>query len=52
MGSRAICLILTGDTVMFEQELNLYWKTVVDTILDGMMIVEINGAVVPVKKRV
>jgi hypothetical protein len=25
---------------MFEQELNKYWKTVVDTIQDGVMIVD------------
>jgi len=25
---------------MFEQKLNKYWKTVVDTIQDGVMIVD------------
>ena len=35
---------------MFEQELNLYWKTVVDTIQDGVMIVDIKGTIVSVNK--
>jgi PAS domain S-box-containing protein len=35
---------------MFEQELNNYWKTVVDTIQDGVMIVDINGTIVSVNK--
>ena len=33
---------------MFEQELNNYWKTVVDTIQDGVMIVNTEGRVVSV----
>lgn len=33
---------------MFEQELNEYWKTVVDTIQDGIMIVDKAGTVVSV----
>ena len=35
---------------MFEQELNDYWKTVVDTIQDGVMIVDIKGTIVSVNK--
>ncbi len=35
---------------MFEQDLNNYWKTVVDTIQDGVMIVDINGTIVSVNK--
>jgi len=31
---------------MFEQELNAYWKTVVDTIQDGVMIVDTAGTIV------
>ena len=31
---------------MFEQELNSYWKTVVDTIQDGVMIVDTDGTIV------
>ncbi len=33
---------------MFEQELNAYWKTVVDTIQEGVMIVDQEGAIVSV----
>ena len=33
---------------MFEQELNNYWKTVVDTIQDGVMIVNTEGRIVSV----
>ena len=35
---------------MFEQELNIYWKTVVDTIQDGVMIVDIDGTIVSVNR--
>ena len=35
---------------MFEQELNNYWKTVVDTIQDGVMIVDIKGTIVSANK--
>ncbi len=35
---------------MFEQELNIYWKTVIDTILDGVMIVDNAGTIVFVNK--
>jgi len=35
---------------MFEQELNIYWKTVVDTIKDGVMIVDKGGTIVSVNK--
>ena len=31
---------------MFEQELNKYWKTVVDTIQEGVMIVDPQGSIV------
>ena len=31
---------------MFEQELNVYWKKVVDTIKDGIMIVDTGGTIV------
>ncbi|MBW1992955.1 MAG: sigma 54-interacting transcriptional regulator [Deltaproteobacteria bacterium] len=35
---------------MFEQELNSYWKIVVDTIQDGIMIVDRGGTIVSVNK--
>ena len=35
---------------MFEQELNKYWKTVVDTIQDGVMIVDKVGTIVSANK--
>lgn len=35
---------------MFEQELNEYWKTVVDTIQDGIMIVDKAGTIVSTNK--
>lgn len=35
---------------MFESEVNRYWKTVVDTIHDGIMIVDPTGMVVSVNK--
>ncbi len=35
---------------MFENELNSYWKKVVDTIQDGVMIVDTGGAIVSVNK--
>ena len=35
---------------MFEQELNEYWKTVVDTIQDGIMIVDKTGTIVSTNK--
>ncbi|MEJ2096384.1 MAG: sigma 54-interacting transcriptional regulator, partial [Deltaproteobacteria bacterium] len=34
----------------FEQELNNYWKTVVDTIQDGVMIVNTEGIIISVNK--
>jgi PAS domain S-box-containing protein len=37
---------------MFEQELNAYWKTVVDTIKDGIMIVDKYGTIISVNKGV
>jgi two-component system response regulator HydG len=35
---------------MLEQELNSYWKTVVDTIQDGLMIVDRGGMIVSVNQ--
>jgi two-component system response regulator HydG len=35
---------------MLEQELNAYWKTVVDTIQDGLMVVDKEGTIVSVNK--
>jgi len=35
---------------MFEQELNEYWKTVVDTIQDGIMILDKAGTIVSANK--
>ncbi len=35
---------------MFEQDLNIYWKKVVDTIQDGVMIVDKGGCIVSVNK--
>jgi len=35
---------------MFEQDLNMYWKTVVDTINEGVMIVSPDGKIVSVNQ--
>ncbi len=35
---------------MIEQELNRYWKTVVNTIQDGVMIVGTDGIIISVNK--
>ena len=35
---------------MFEQELNTYWKTVVDTIQDGLMVVDLAGTIVSINR--
>lgn len=35
---------------MFEQEIDRYWKTVVNTIQDGVMIVDTRGAIISVNK--
>lgn len=35
---------------MFEKELNNYWKTVVDTIQDGVMIVNTEGRIISINK--
>lgn len=35
---------------MFEQELNSYWKAVVNTIQDGLMVVEQAGTIVSVNR--
>ena len=35
---------------MLEQELNIYWKTVVNTIQDGVMIVDTDGTIVSANK--
>lgn len=35
---------------MLERELNRYWKTVVDTIQDGLMVVDNGGTIVSVNK--
>ena len=35
---------------MFEQKLNKYWKTVVDTIQDGVMIVNTEGSIISVNR--
>jgi len=37
---------------MFEQELNAYWKAVIDTIKDGIMIVDKYGTIISVNKGV
>jgi len=37
---------------MFEQDLNTYWKTVVSTIQDGIMIVDKEGTVVSINQAV
>jgi two-component system response regulator HydG len=36
--------------LIFEQELNKYWKTVVDTIQDGVMIVGSKGTITSVNR--
>ncbi|MGA7875594.1 MAG: PAS domain S-box protein, partial [Desulfoferrobacter sp.] len=35
---------------MFEQDLDRYWKTVVSTIRDGIMIVDTGGSIISVNK--
>jgi two-component system response regulator HydG len=35
---------------MVEEELNQYWKTVVDTIQDGLMVVNKEGVIVTTNK--
>ncbi len=35
---------------MFEQDLNMYWKTVVDTIHEGVVVVSPNGKIVSVNQ--
>lgn len=35
---------------MYEKDLNLYWKTVVDTIQDGVMIVDKRGIIVSINR--
>jgi two-component system response regulator HydG len=35
---------------MLEEELNKYWKTVVDTIKDGLMVVDKGGTIITVNK--
>jgi two-component system, NtrC family, response regulator HydG len=35
---------------MYEKDLNLYWKTVVDTIKDGVMIVDKQGIIVSINR--
>ena len=44
------CLKFNRDVHMFEVELNSYWKKVVDTIKDGIMIVDKGGTIVSVNK--
>ena len=43
-----MCPIIEQGAVMFEKELNNYWKTVVDTIQDGVMIVNTEGRIVSI----
>ena len=35
---------------MFEQDMNTYWKTVVDTIQEGVMVVSSEGQIVSVNQ--
>jgi len=35
---------------MYEQEINIYWKTVVNTIQDGVLIVNTEGTIVSANK--
>ena len=35
---------------MFDHELDTYWKTVVNTIRDGIMIVNTEGAIVSINR--
>ncbi|MGM0537614.1 MAG: sigma-54 interaction domain-containing protein [Thermodesulfobacteriota bacterium] len=39
-----------GIGYMFEQDMNLYWKTVVDTIQEGVMVVSTEGQIVSVNQ--
>ena len=45
-----ICSFLNRTNLMFEQELNIYWKKVVDTIKDGLMIVDKGGRIISVNR--
>ena len=36
--------------IMFEQELSRYWETVVNTIKDGVMVVDEGGTIVSVNR--
>jgi two-component system, NtrC family, response regulator HydG len=45
-----MCPIIEQGAVMFEKELNNYWKTVVDTIQDGVMIVNTEGRIISVNR--
>lgn len=35
---------------MFEEEVDRYWKTIVDTIRDGIMVVDTNGSILSVNR--
>jgi PAS domain S-box-containing protein len=35
---------------MFEQEVDMYWKTIVDTIRDGIMVLDTTGSILSVNK--
>ena len=35
---------------MFEEEYSHYWKTIVDTMMDGLMVVDPEGVIVSINK--
>jgi two-component system response regulator HydG len=35
---------------MFEEEVDRYWKTIVDTIRDGIVVVDTTGSILSVNK--
>ena len=44
------CSVLNARESMFEEDLDRYWKTVVSTIRDGIMIVDTCGSIVSVNQ--
>lgn len=44
------CFSLNIGQLMFEEDLDRYWKTVVSTIRDGIMIVDTDGSIVSVNR--
>ncbi len=49
LNNKTVNIVDSGEA-MFEQEMNDYWKTVVDTIQDGVMIVNDDGIIISVNQ--